>query len=391
VLDETTSAQYGGSTTSAVVTYALNPNAMSASWSSPFWPFYTGSQTVYYNRITPSIATTSSILSGNIYNLNVDSGGFQIPLGSALGTTIVTTHDLLLYLQPGIASGIDMTDIELADLPTAYGDDGTVAFNLTFSGSYMVTDGALPLVFTQTGPDMSVIVGTTTDFPASAIDGNWVNYIYNSKTNLQSTSIDISLLVLNWWISTYSSNIGSTDAANWTYLLTASVVEGSLQATDADTAAAHSGCGFQAMIEVTAPWGASFQQQIYFDKIDLSSIYAASNGVLTVDTDTQMFGQPMRIIDWITSGGLQFYEDASGYLSYYLSNYVIWTEFSNLHDLVLPDENGNLSFTLTAPEGSTIQENSLQVVIVLNNTLPAAPTAIQLLNNTQSIPVVEQL
>jgi hypothetical protein len=383
VLDSTTSQQYGGAEVSALVTYAANPNVMVPHYNQPFWPYYSGSQTVYYDRIAPTIGSISQLFQGYSATPYVAADGLHIPLGAQLGTTIVTTHDLLQYLQPAMATRLDTTDIVAATLPTAY-TSGSVTFDLTFSGSYLVKDGSIPLVLEQTGPDMSPIVHGVTDFPISLLEGNW-SYYFNPSKNVfaQAPSVDIALVILNYWIDSYPNN---DDISNWGPFLTASVVSGTLLPTDAATAAAHSNCGFQATLQVDAPWGASFQQQVYFDKINLATLPHASAGVLSLVTDTQMFGQPMRVIDWITCGGTQ-YNSGSGISGYGLTGYINWQEFTNLHELVLMDGNGNLSFTLTAPANSTTQEGSVQVVIALDSSLPDAQTNFQLYQQNQAIPI----
>jgi hypothetical protein len=373
-LDDATSQTYGGANSSALVTYlsTANPNYIKPPFDTPqyFWPYYEGSQTVYYSRWA---ATDVSDIFGGPF---LDSGVFTIPLGSLLGTTITNAQQLFSYLVAnGWTTYLDYTDFSNDTLP-AYGEGGTVVFDFNFQGSYAVLDGQCPVTLSQTGPDMSAVVGGVVDFPTSTMQGNWGYYFSAANTTLASA-------VTSWWSSNYPSTVGyaSNDVTNWTYGLTATVVEGSVQATTSDVAAAQQGCGFQAIIEVTAPWGSTFQQQIYYDKINLANLATvidtsgnSSVGTLLLQAPASVFAAPQRVVDWLLNTALTITSTPPVQVT--LTNYINYQELSNLTDLVMLDENGQLSFTVTADENSPFMEGSLTIVIenTTSNMIGNSPT-----------------
>jgi hypothetical protein len=136
---------------------------------------------------------------------------------------------------------------------------------------------------------------------------------------------------------------------------------------------------------VTTAWGTTFQTNIYFTPQPLTANFAFQsfvvNGTLTGAVEPLLCAQPMRVIDWLMSPYF-YHHDPSGSMSgnlypqYYLYQYFAYGEFTNLHDLVLPDENGNFTFTLTASPTSTIQSGSLTISISADS---GAPTGFEVI------------
>jgi len=401
VLDPTTSASYGNAEVSAIVTAAANPNYPTLNTADygfrdkvPYYPFYTGSQTVYYDRFDPAIAGDVTNNLFQYYSVATPASPQpMIPLGNLLGNSINTSADLVnwllsqgvIYQQPPLW---DVSDILVEPLPP-YGTGGTVIYNLTFKNSYSVKDGSVPLLLSQTGPDMSVIVAGVTSLPlvgGNLPDGSSVASHYsNTNSFITPNSADIATIFLTYWGWAYTS---SDDVQNWVYSdeLSAAVVPGSELATSTAEATANGGSAWKAIVEVTSPWGSTFQQQVYYDKLDISQLWinglsAAVGGTVTLFTDSFSFGLPMRVIDWIASSSLFFEPGSDGALAYsvntlaVLSNVLIVSEFTNLYELTTVGVDGNITFTLVAPSSATIQTGSLTVVIKNDTTLTPLPTS----------------
>ena len=392
VLDEATSAEFGGAEVSCTVTAAANPAYPFVNYfanvPTPYFPFYTGSQTVYYTQL--DLTNTTQVVNQFLTGFWVaDQSAPQplIPLGNMLGTSIVTSVDLVKWLyaqeRPYSLGGLwDWTDIVEETLPP-YGEDGTVVYNLTFQNSYSIKNGSLPLTLSQTGPDMSAMASTTV-FPASN-GALFAQNFFNPTTFQVPASGDISTIMLYFWATSYFE---SNDASNWADSCTAAIVEGSVQPTTSEQASANQGCAWTATIEVTAPWGATFQQVIFYDKLDISQCFNGStptavDGTVTLFVDSVSFSLPMRVIDWIASPSLSYEVGSDNGMQIsgnsqvaFLNSSLIYPEFANLTDLTYMDDNGDISFTLTAPEGSTMQTGTLNVVIKEDNTLPTLNLAL---------------
>jgi hypothetical protein len=385
ILDSGTSTANGGAEVSAVVTYETNPNYLALAYSQqPFWPFYSGAQTVYYTRYAPTnVGTILTNNSGNGYSLSLDGiqpflvdGAFRFPLGPGLASNnVATAHDLvelLTFVEWNI--GFDLTDVVDGPLPTTYGEDGTVVYNLTFQNSYMVQDGEMPITLMQTGPDMSVIPAGVTDFPSSTFEGLWGSLLVNTDGKDA-----LATAVWNWLCNNYYTvvnNYNQDEPSNWMFSCVATTVAGSVQPTTSEVAAAHSGCGFQATINIVTLWSASFQFPIYFDQINLSTLgtaFSGNLGVANLQTASNVFAVPQRVIDWVLSEATALVSAPDSSLQ--LATFLNYREFTNLNDLVLPGDDGNLSFTLTAPEGSNLTQGSLTVIIANASSQSPAETS----------------
>lgn len=386
VLDSATSTANGGAEVSALVTYATNPNYLPTSYDpAPFWPFYTGAQTVYYTRYSPTtdVAAILTNNSGNGYAGALEytapfllNGAFRFPLGSQLGAQVATAHNLVTALTAaGWNLGFDLTDVVDGPLPTTYGEDGTAIYNLTFQGSYMVQDGQLPITLMQTGPDMTVVQAGVTDFPVSAFVSQWGYLLYNAD-GLEA----LGTAVWYWLCGNYLEtvlNYTLDEACNWMFSCVATAVAGSVQPTTSEVAAAHSGCGFQATISVVTPWQTSFEFPIYFDKVDLAGLaadagYTASPGAFNATVASNVMSVPMRVIDWILA---TVNPVGSSNNPTQLANFVNYRELTNLNELVLRDANGNLSFTLTAPSGSNLMQGAVTVTLSADATASPSETS----------------
>lgn len=398
VLDAPTSAANGNAEVSCTVTYAENPlypgQPFNRAGTIPFYPFFTGSQTVYYNRYD----VVALFNAGNIWTTSayVDSSHqMKIPLGSALGTTVLTSGDLLDWISANstVKSSslnnnytVDKDDILIENLPTAYGGDGIVVYTFTISNSYRFIDGGTFSVLLQAAPiDMSVIVAGQTTFAAS---GGF--FAGNNNQNLLTTTLndtsDIAKIALNMWANNYGvgTSPGQDDVTNWGYSLTSAIVSGSLRATTPSEATANSGCGWTCTVRITTAFNTSFDQDIFFDKIDVSLGYqdspgngCATAGVMTLATDSVTFATPMRIIDWLISFNLYIEAADAGNVSVtppnlniYFTDIFVCSEFDNLESMTYRNADGNIEFTLAAAPGATTMEGSVQVIIKEDATLP---------------------